>query len=363
MALQIRRGTDTERQGVVFALGELVYTTNTQKLYVGDGLTMGGVDIMANMAGAVASVNGQVGAVELDTSMIDENNNLYFTGERAISAVGNDLSRVGSTHTGISFTFTGGHITAVVDTNATGINNVVEDTTPQLGGDLDLNSNDISGVGTIDIIGSINSTGNLSTSEGTISTADLTITNATITSTVAKPLGDDRSDDMVTVGTATNPNTLWVYGEKNFGVFTGTSDGTSNAGISFKISRGTLQVPTAMQSGDGVGFLDAQAYDGTNYVGVGAFGMFVDPTPGTVVATGSVPGAFGVIVVDAGGGTQNLSFTSDGVLAAPVLRTTGVYADNTARDAAITAPAAGMMILVGTQFQGYTGSAWVALSA
>ena len=40
------------------------------------------------------------------------------------------------------------------------------------------------------------------------------------------------------------------------------------------------------------------------------------------------------------------------------------YADNTARDAAITSPAAGMMIFnaTGTKFQGYTGSAWVDLN-
>jgi hypothetical protein len=46
-----------------------------------------------------------------------------------------------------------------------------------------------------------------------------------------------------------------------------------------------------------------------------------------------------------------------------------VYADTTARDAAIATPAAGMIAFVtdgdggGTaQFQGYNGSAWVALN-
>jgi hypothetical protein len=365
MALQIRRGTDTERQGVVFALGELVYTTNTQKLYVGDGITTGGVDIMANMAGAVASVNGQVGVVDLDTSMIDENNNLYYTPERAVGAVGADLTRVGATHTGISFVYTGGHISAVVDTGAiTGITDIVEDLTPQLGGDLDLNSNDISGTGTIDIIGSINSTGNISTSAGTLSTADLTITSATLTSTVVKPLGDDRSDNMVTIGSDTNPNTLWMYSDNNFGVFTGISDGTNNAGITFKISKGSLQVKTAMASGDAVGFFDAQAYDGTGYVNVGAFGLFVDPTPGTVVTTGSAPGAFGAIVVDAVGATKELSFTSNGVLSVPAVQSTG-FANAAARDAAITAPTGGMIVYLQDTgaFTGYNAfsSTWVTL--
>jgi hypothetical protein len=42
----------------------------------------------------------------------------------------------------------------------------------------------------------------------------------------------------------------------------------------------------------------------------------------------------------------------------------GVYADDAARDAAITAPVAGMMVFnsTGTKFQGYTGAAWVDLN-
>jgi len=41
-----------------------------------------------------------------------------------------------------------------------------------------------------------------------------------------------------------------------------------------------------------------------------------------------------------------------------------VYADDTARDAALTSPAAGMVIFntTGTKFQGYTGASWVDLN-
>jgi hypothetical protein len=42
MALQLRRGTDAERQLVTFAIGELIYTSDTKKLFVGDGTTLGG---------------------------------------------------------------------------------------------------------------------------------------------------------------------------------------------------------------------------------------------------------------------------------------------------------------------------------
>ena len=46
----------------------------------------------------------------------------------------------------------------------TGILNVSEDTTPQLGGDLDLNSSDVTGTGNVNITGTITSTGDITTS-------------------------------------------------------------------------------------------------------------------------------------------------------------------------------------------------------
>ena len=45
MSLRLRRGTDAERQTVTFLEGELVYTTDTKKVFVGDGATLGGVAI------------------------------------------------------------------------------------------------------------------------------------------------------------------------------------------------------------------------------------------------------------------------------------------------------------------------------
>lgn len=43
MALRLRRGTDAQRLLIVPAEGELIYTTDTKRLYVGDGSTAGGV--------------------------------------------------------------------------------------------------------------------------------------------------------------------------------------------------------------------------------------------------------------------------------------------------------------------------------
>ena len=71
-----------------------------------------------------------------------------------------------------------------------GINNIVQDTTPQLGGDLDLNSKDITGTGTtITATGHINVTGVITATSfsGSLATTDLTgtITNAQLGGSIA----------------------------------------------------------------------------------------------------------------------------------------------------------------------------------
>jgi len=48
-----------------------------------------------------------------------------------------------------------GSVAYQINSSAAGLSNIVEDTTPQLGGDLDLNSNDITGTGNISITGEI----------------------------------------------------------------------------------------------------------------------------------------------------------------------------------------------------------------
>jgi len=71
--------------------------------------------------------------------------------------LGGDLDVNGNTITGLPTTpTTSDEATskAYVDAQIAGIDEVVEDTTPQLGGNLDLNSNDITGTGNINITGS-----------------------------------------------------------------------------------------------------------------------------------------------------------------------------------------------------------------
>lgn len=92
MALRLRRGTEAERLLIIPLQGEPVFTTDTKKLYIGDGATPGGILVTG------------------DTSNTE----------------------------------------------------VLADETPQLGGDLDLNGNNITGSGNIAIDGTITATGNIS---------------------------------------------------------------------------------------------------------------------------------------------------------------------------------------------------------
>lgn len=87
MPLQIRRGTDTERLAmtVPLAQGELLYVTDDQRLYIGNGSTLGGVAITG------------------------------YTDEDARDAIGPMFEN--GVHTGIAFTYsdTSDRIDAVVD--------------------------------------------------------------------------------------------------------------------------------------------------------------------------------------------------------------------------------------------------------
>jgi hypothetical protein len=61
MAMQIRRGTNAERQLMIPLQGELIFTTDTKKLYVGDGTTQGGivVDTGGGGTGATYSISAE----------------------------------------------------------------------------------------------------------------------------------------------------------------------------------------------------------------------------------------------------------------------------------------------------------------
>ena len=196
MALQIRRGTsaDVASESFVPLIGEPLYLTDDQKLYIGDGSTQGGNVIggatdLAELT-SVTLIDEAVGALNLyqvtsNTVLVTlaVGQGAYSVGlEVVISnssvAALNGTHTITSIPTGSQFTFslttadvTSASVTGVVtpkipDGNILTWNsaanywengapasavNVVDDTTPQLGGNLDTNNKTIISTGTNNI--------------------------------------------------------------------------------------------------------------------------------------------------------------------------------------------------------------------
>jgi len=162
MPLQIRRGTDAERLGSFTPVeGELIYTTDTKKLYVGDGATVGGVaiDTVSSGGGGGASVLNDLSDVIIGT--LNDGDVLKWNGAHwAGDTVGgvaslDDLSDViiENAIPGSILQYDGIHWTVGADT--TGMSVLSDDDDPSLGGNLDLNSSSITGNGNINITGDI----------------------------------------------------------------------------------------------------------------------------------------------------------------------------------------------------------------
>jgi hypothetical protein len=140
----------------------------------------------------------------------------------------------------VTAALSGGIANVTVSGGSGGLSNVVEDTTPQLGGNLDLNSKDITGAGNISITGGFNATG--------VSTFQENVVFQTSAS-----FGDN---DKINVGTG---NDLQIF-----------HDGTSNI-ISDAVGVGISLVGNTKV----VGVLTATGVsitDNLNVAGIGTFG-------------------------------------------------------------------------------------------
>ncbi len=127
----------------------------------------------------------------------------------------------------------------------------------------------------------------------------------------------------------------------------------------FNRSRGTVLSPIAIQSGDDIIDIAFAGYDGSAYQVRAAIAATIDGA----VSAGNLPTKIDFLTGTTAAGVavsigSNRQTTFNGAIKL------AVYADDAARDAAITSPSAGMMVFntTGTKFQGYTGSAWVDLN-
>ena len=77
LKLLVRRGDDLDRKNVTLSEGELGYTTDGKRLFVGDGQTPGGIVTGNVFKGSVASLASVTGVVEGDMVFLSTNNTLY----------------------------------------------------------------------------------------------------------------------------------------------------------------------------------------------------------------------------------------------------------------------------------------------
>jgi len=222
MALQIRRGTAAERTGITPAAGELLYTTDTKLVYVGDGTTAGGNIISGGGGG--------------------------------------------------------------------GITDIVNDTTPQLGGNLDSNGFQIVSTNNTNLPILADGTGSVILgSSVTVGSNALGINgNLTIVSNVSQSAG-------------------FTYAQHH---------ATADAGnFQFFRTRGTGTAPTAIQNGDDIIDMTFLGHDGTTAFTAAAMTVSIDGT----VTTGRVPGRIRFFLHDgvttgAGGVRTRLELVKDGTV-------------------------------------------------
>ncbi len=364
MALRIRRGTEAQRSGnTSFALGEIVWTTDDQQLWVGTGTGQPGNSCVpvvgSNVAGYGLTYNNISRKLEVSGLTTDDvtqgTNNKYFSTELAVDAVGAALVAGNSTNVGITFTYSqtqddAGRINATVALDGVGITNIVDDTNPQLGGDLDLNSNDITGTGNINITGNVDLVGNIDTVtditlSGQLSNGDLVIATDTIYSPTFADNPQLRLD--------TNFNLLGRT------VNTGAGNETT---ATFNIFASSATGSKVLEDGPVYGQV-IKAHNGTAFVDSAAFAFLTNGT----ITTGasSIPMSLTVLLGDGtndiGSSAGQFSFNNTGSFVAPVLQT-GVYT-TTPSDSRPTG-VKGMIIFNDTtgKFQGHDGTAWVDLN-
>ena len=395
MSLRIRRGTDNERSGIVFDMGEIVWTTNEQQLWVGDGITQGGINILANSAGDGIAYNPTTKKLDFagasyttdDIAEGTQPDRQYFTTERAQDAAAAAL--IAGVHTNISFVYNttqdnANRIDATVTLDGVGIASVSADTNPALGGDLDINSHDITGTGNIDITGTITATS---------FTGDLVSSQIT-------------SLNPVDIGIPASPTYLNVHSNvESLSVFTGITDNVTPPQLFVQIARGSLTSPQTVLAGDQLAGFLTKAYDGSTFKSVSNiftsvasdavlsdlnpksdvyiasasggtdFALFEFRGDGSFVVAGDGSALAPSIAFSTDGGVDTGFFhPGDGIVCISTNATERVRVDsggmrvegfvkvqNFGTGTLPTPPEAGMIVLQNGLFQGYNGSAWVTL--
>jgi len=405
MPLQIRRGTDAERLAMTqpLAQGELLYVTNAQRLYIGNGATLGGVqitgytnedaqdataqlfsngthtginftynDATASLSATVdlANYQGTIGATSFKGSIFADDSTLLVD---AVSGtiVGPVVGNITGNLTGNVVGNVTGNITGNVTGNVTG--SVVgdlkgsvfaDDSTVLVDGPAGLLRGQLIGSVTGSVIGDV---------KGSIFADDSTLLVDAISGIISgNVFNSSITTDTFTGGSVVinrNPSTngIAIYSEASlednvdiFNIITAHDDAASS-GLTFTRSRGTIAAPTALTTNNEIFSLLFAGQSSTTIEPAVRLDIKLDGSVGTAI----VPGKLVIGTADASGVmTDRLTIDSKGISTFAGMVTLPTYANETAANAAVTTPVNGMMYYDSgaSKVKARQGGAWVVLA-
>jgi len=422
MPLQIRRGLDAERLALTpatgLAQGELVYVTDSKRLYIGTGSAGEHQGVAITGYTNEDAQDAAAGLFTATTTSGTTNTNISFAYNDSankvvatvdLTALGTNIGLNGHTITGNGSITISGLVTADLKGSVAGDDSVllvngadstvnlsetiVADVKPRINFSPNLGATSrrfnalfVSGTGGVDVGGAlITGTGgilNLPAGslingrpitpidgaftvldiKGSVFGDDSTLLVDSVAGTIKGAVDSTTvkassyvQSPLINAGSLTQNGVFNVYNTTDFfGTFFTITTSGPGAFLDFHASRGTLASPAASQNNDYISGILLKGHNGTAYVRAAAVVALAD---GNVV-NGEVPGKVVISTKNYAGTLDNsFTFNSRGVFEAPVIKHTP-FADATARDVGMNAGAG--MIVYNTalgQFQGYT-SGW-----
>ena len=367
--LRIKRGTKTALQtspGYVPAEGELVYTTDSKEVFVGDGATTGGTPVSVSTQNLEDLGNVQALAAQNDQILVYNGSNWAATDNPAIDIRGNIY---GDDSTLLVDAINGRIVGPVVSSSVTATNvvgNLTGDVTGSVTGNVVGNTTgthfgNVTGNVTGDVVGSVfsdDSTSLVDAVKGEL----LGKINAMQASTF---------DDTIDIGTkSVNPNVFYynttVPGSFPISTFQlrNVQDNAISHEFGFYKARGTIANRTTALAGDGIGGFAWSARDD-------AAGNLIAANMTSVINSISTSNVSADIIIRTRNGsistyTEALRIKADNDLVSAGNVTSGGFVQfgslTTTERNALTA-ANGMVIYNSSdnKFQGYENGAWVNL--
>jgi hypothetical protein len=323
MSLQIRRGTDAERTGmsVPLAPGELLYTTDSRKIYVGNGTTIGGLLVSgfnandSKDAAAEMIINGSHQRISFSYDNVSKTLNAIvdttlddgpLTADAFVGSVFADdstllVDAINGRIVGPVFANVTGNVTGNLEGSVTGelVGSVFADNSTLL---VDAVDGRIVGPVFANVTGSVFATNSNLLVDATageivgpvnnifVTTSDLSVNTITTTFNTSNQIIFNQQD--------LTANSIEVNKYSN--------DNTHASGIAFLRSRGDENTQTSVAFGDKLASLNFKAFDGTSFIDTVSLSAEVTGS----VSTGVVPTS----IIFRSAGSETARIDSDGIL-------------------------------------------------